>query len=361
MEIKEFIATLKKSNFSLAVENEKLILKGDSKKLTKSDIQAIKNNEFVINYIKDNKNELLKYLSIFPEEFLAKEKSKNISAIYRLSGLQQGMLFYSLYDGESGAYVEQFSCDLVGVDLKALTGSWDYILKAHSILRSAFFHDEFNVPVQCVYREVDLPIEILDYRGLSEVEQNVALRAYEDADRIKGFDLKNPPLMRIGLIRLSEIRYRMFWTSHHLLYDGWSLPILIEEFLKTYESLYSGKQVTLGEEDRYEDFIRYLERNDRKQEENYWRSYMAGVEQNTLLPFISATDERTKGVGHYKSLLYLIERDIVTKIEDYARKCKLTVNTVMQGVWSLLLHHYTESDNVIYGTTVSGRPDDFQV
>ena len=86
------------------------------------------------------------------------------------------------------------------------------------------------------------------------------IKEYEEADRLKGFDFKSVPLMRIGLIRLSEDRYRMIWTSHHILFDGWSMQILMEEFLSTYELLVSGKEVPAAEVDRYEDYIRYIER-----------------------------------------------------------------------------------------------------
>ncbi len=357
MEIKEFVETLGKSNFSLAVENEKLVLKGASNKLSKDEIQAIKENKFVINYIRKNKNELVKYLSIFPEK-LSKEKSKSISAIYKLSGLQQGMLFYSLYNSESGAYIEQFSCDLVGADVNVLNKSWDYILKQHTILRSAFYYDEFEVPVQGVHREVSMPVEILDYRTMNDVEKASAISIYEESDRKKGFDMKRPPLMRVGLIRLTEDKYRMYWTSHHLLYDGWSFPILVEEFLQTYELLIAGKEVVMGEEDKYEEFIHYLDRIDKAREEKYWRTYMAEVEYGTLLPFIKTSPERTKGIGTYKSALLRLDETVQSKIDEYAKRHQITVNTIMQGVWSYLLSQYTSADHVIYGTTVSGRPDD---
>src|SRR5688572_16876158 len=113
MAIKEFIENLEKSNFSLAVENGKLILKGDKKKLTKDEIQAIQTNESVINFIKENKNELIQYVSISSAVNSGK-KSKDISSLYGLTGLQQGMLFHSLYDETSGAYIDQFSGELTG-------------------------------------------------------------------------------------------------------------------------------------------------------------------------------------------------------------------------------------------------------
>lgn len=357
MEIKEFIASLEKSNFSLAVENGKLILKGDRKVLSQDEINAIKINKDVINYIKENKDGLIEYVSVFSQPS-SEKKPKDISSIYRLSGLQQGMLFHGLYDGKAGAYVEQLVCDLKRCDLMMFCKSWDYVMKQHSILRSAFFYDRFDVPVQCVYPEVKLPVEVLEYRTKSDVEQQAAMKEYMEADKAKGFDFKLAPLMRVALMRLSEDRYRMLWTWHHLLFDGWSMPVLMEDFLSVYELLSLGKEVKAGEEDRYEDYIRYIERRDGEKEQLYWRNYLKGVEQSTLLPFIKTTKARNRGVGEYMSSWLQLDEDKTAQIESYAQKHRITVNTVMQGVWSYLLHRYTDNRDVVYGVTVSGRPGD---
>jgi amino acid adenylation domain-containing protein/non-ribosomal peptide synthase protein (TIGR01720 family) len=280
-----------------------------------------------------------------------------IESMYRLSGLQQGMLFHGLYNSH-GSYIEQLCCDLVGVNLDALLASWSEVISHHSILRSAFYYDSFSIPVQCVYRKVKLPVAELDYRGMGAAAQQVALKAYETADRTNGFDFKSPPLMRLALIRLDKSRYRMLWTSHHLLFDGWSMQVLMEEFLKTYENLISGQRLEAVMEDRYEDYIRYLERRDKAAEEQYWRGYLKGISQGTLLPFITTTKERTKGKGEYGSLSLKLDCLTTTRVQGYAQSQRLTVNTLVQGVWAWLLHHYTDSDEVMFGVVVSGRPDE---
>ena len=268
------------------------------------------------------------------------------------------MLFHSLYDDEgSGGYIEQFVCDLSGVNPGALKAGWSSVMSRHSILRSAFYYDRFSVPVQCVYRDVQLPVEELDYRSMdAAAQQAAAIKAYESADRAKGFDFKSAPLMRLGLLRLEEDSYRMVWTSHHILFDGWSLPVMMEEFLTTYDHLLSGQTIAESEEDRYEDYIRYLEQQDHDAAEHYWRHYLAGVSQGTLLPFIRTTTERTKGKGKYESLSLRLDEAATAGIQRYAQLHRLTVNTLMQGVWALLLHKYTGNREVLYGVVVSGRP-----
>ena len=358
MVIKEFIENLEKSNFSLAVENGKLILKGDKKKLTKEEIDAVQRNDSIINYIRENKAELIQYVSV-SSSINPEKKSKGISSIYGLTGLQQGMLFHSLYYGASGVYIDQLSCEFTGLNPVLFIKSWEHLIRSHSILRTAFYHDAFNIPVQCVYDDVKMPIEILDYRNMNAEEQASAIKQYEEGTRVRGFNFKKPPLMNVALIQLSNDRYTMLWSFHHILFDGWSLPILMEEFLSTYELLLEGKDIRPQSEDRYEDFIRYTERTNKEKEEIYWRNYMKGVEQGTLLPFIGSTTERNKGVGSYDFISLHIASDLTERIQNYTQKNRITVNTLMQGVWSCLLHKYTGSTDIAYGVIVSGRPDDF--
>jgi hypothetical protein len=199
-------------------------------------------------------------LDRFLDETRGGKKRRNaIDGLYRLSSLQQGMLFHGLYDLGGGTYLDQFSCDMVGVDLAIFKKSWAAVLNKHSILRSAFYPDTFNLPVQCVFREVELPIELLDYRNLNEADQDLAIKEYKAADNLKSFDFRVAPLMRIALMRITDERYIMLWTYHHILVDGWSMPLLMEDFMGTYELLSAGNEIIVGEEDRYEDYIRYIE------------------------------------------------------------------------------------------------------
>ncbi|MEZ4823694.1 MAG: amino acid adenylation domain-containing protein [Ignavibacteria bacterium] len=287
-----------------------------------------------------------------------KSRKDLIEGLYRLSGLQQGMLFHGLYNEGKGAYLEQMSCDFINLDIDILKKTWDHIIKRHSILRTSFIYSEISIPVQSVNREVKLPLEILDYSDLPKGKQEAALKDHEEADRNKGFDFNVAPLMRIALIKLSEDRYRMLWTWHHILFDGWSLPVLMEEFLSTYETYLAGKEPVKKDVDKFEDYIRYIERGSKERQEKYWRNYMKGIEQSTLLPFIGATADRTKGKGEYETEVLQLDEKTTSLIEEFAQRNRLTINTVMQGVWSLLLHHYTGNENIAYGVIVSGRPDD---
>jgi amino acid adenylation domain-containing protein len=189
-------------------------------------------------------------------------------------------------------------------------------------------------------------------------EQIAAIKIFDEEDKHKGFDFKAAPLMRLALFRLSDERYRMLWTSHHILFDGWSFPILMEEFLVTYELLSSGTEPAITQEDRYEDYIRYIEQTDKEEEELYWRNYLKDIKENTLLPFIGSTIERNKGQGNYQALGIHLNATVAEKIRTYANQHRITLNTIMQGVWAYLLRRYTGNQDIVYGIIVSGRPDD---
>jgi hypothetical protein len=193
---------------------------------------------------------------------------------------------------------------------------------------------------------------------MSAESQAAAIREFEVADKARGFDFKTGPMMRITLFRLKGDRYRMLWTSHHILFDGWSRAVMMGEFLHIYEGLVPGKSLPSVEDDRYEDYIRFIEQVDQEKEQSYWANYLRPIEHGTLLPFVDAGAERNRGKGLYASIELDINEEITGKVERFAQHHHITVSTLMQGVWSYLLHRYTGSANVVFGVIVSGRPEE---
>ncbi len=293
------------------------------------------------------------------DAFLNERKEKKgvlPEAVYKLSPIQEGMLFHSLYDKDSSAYLEQLVVDFIsGIDIDTVKSSWSYVLNNHSILRSAFFHKELSIPVQCVYKEIDVPLTELDYTVYSISEQDEKIASFLENDRQSGFSFDEVPLIRITLIKRSESSYKMIFTNHHILVDGWSMSIIFGEFLEAYKSFTNGVS-PIREEDKYEDYIKYIASKDTYEEEDFWKGYMKGLESPCLLPFSDSNVSRNKTSGDYRESVLSIDVDFVKKLTEYTQQHHLTINTLFQGVWSLLLSKYTGNKNVIYGVTVSGRP-----
>ncbi|SDH72564.1 non-ribosomal peptide synthase domain TIGR01720/amino acid adenylation domain-containing protein, partial [Pedobacter terrae] len=293
------------------------------------------------------------------DEFLISQpiEGKNIQAIYPLSPIQEGMIFHSLYNSNASSYCEQLVCDLEGyINLSVLELSWSSILEKHTILRSSFHYKDFKFPVQCVHKELKIPFEFIDVREVPINKQPSYVEDLAFQNKKAGFNVDKPPLIRITVLRVSEDKYKMIWTSHHLLTDGWSMPILIDELLETYQTLLEGKKAKDEKIDSYKDYIDYLSLKDREAERLFWLNYLGESITGTLLPFVNPTKSRNKGDGRYKNQEIKINGTLLDSINLFRKNEHITLSTMVQGVWSFLLARYTDKEIVNYGLTVSGRP-----
>ena len=359
--MKQFIQKLSNKNLFLKEKNGELILNGKKGKLTKGEILAIKNDHTIIDFIKKNKTELIDYLKAEEKLVAQNNKSKNITAIYGLSPMQEGMLFHELYDSDSIAYTNQMVMGFPdGLNLEAFKKSCNYVLKNHSILRTAFFHEDLSVPIQSVFKKVEMPITMVDFSDLSKNEQEKALKKAIAEDQHTSFDFTIPPLMRATLFKISDDEYQMVWTHHHIIIDGWSMPIIMSELLEAYDIYCVGKEPIEREEDQYKDYIDYIASKDEKEETSYWENYMETLQEGSLLPFVEKNIARNKGVGEFQSEKLFFDEDFTNEIRAFCQQHHLTANTLVQGVWSYLLARYTGKKEIVFGVTVSGRPSDYE-
>ncbi|SEW42715.1 non-ribosomal peptide synthase domain TIGR01720/amino acid adenylation domain-containing protein [Chitinophaga sp. YR573] len=289
------------------------------------------------------------------------ESSKGkIVDLYRLSPLQKGLLFHHQYDDNDKAYLEQMCIDFTeGLDIDIFIRSWNHIIKEHTILRSSFIADAFDIPVQCVYEHATIPYTVIDLLHLDETARQQEVENILKEDLGKGMDFSRAPLMRITLIKLSAQYYRMIWTHHHIILDGWSNPVLISGFMRAYTAFTAGQLPLLLEEDRYGDYIRYIGKSDRLLAETFWKDYLSGLNDKTLLPFTAAdATVRNRGGSKISYKKLTIDSGITGRIRQYCQEHQLTVNTFIQGTWSLLLSRYTGNPDTAFGVIVSGRPAD---
>lgn len=356
--MKDFINKLDELNLFIIEENGSLVLKKYKNRTDNKQASFEASKHEIIAFIKANKEALLAHLK---EEKIKEKQSSSRDRIYKLSPLQEGLLFHGLYNPEATAYTVQFSLDfLQEINVEALKAAWEYVLNNHSILRTAFFHEEFKIPVQRVFENVSLPFIRLDYSSYKEKEQEEALEAFMKSDHQNGFQFNEAPLLRVTMIKRSKTSYRMVLTFHHILLDGWSVSVLFTELLQAYHALEKGQKLPVKEEDVYEDYIKYIAGKDKNTEENFWKNYIQGIETPTLLPFTETVNSVNKTKGESGESTLLIDHFLAEKIRSYARKNHVTVNSILQGVWAFLLTKYTGNKDVVYGVTVSGRPTDLK-
>src|SRR2546430_717360 len=271
-------------------------------------------------------------------------KAKNVEDIYPLSPMQQGMLFHTLYAPQSGFYCEQ-----LGVTFKAPfeTGmfkkSWECVIERHTILRTAFLWKGLEEPLQVVRQQARVVWEEHDLREYSATEQEQWLNAFRQTDRARGFELSRAPLMRLTLVRLSPDAYHFHWTYHHLLLDGWSTALLLDEVFTIYKAMQHGYAPALLPPRPYRDYIAWLQKQDLAETEAFWRQRMAGFTSQTPLPGDQSPGaEQPVGEGeHYAELEICLSQEATTALSHVASQHQLTLNTLVQGAWAVLLSRYS--------------------
>ncbi len=273
-----------------------------------------------------------------------------MAAAYPLSPTQQGLLFHALLAPDQPLYFEQRWCRIDGdLDGARFRAAWQQVLDAHEALRSRFVWPEGGTPEQQPAQGVALPWVEIDWRDRSPDDQDQAFARWLTADRAQGFDPAAAPLMRAALIRLGPQRYRFVWSYHHLLMDGWSNALVIAEVL----ARYADPARALPAPRPYRDHVAWLQRQDRAAAQAHWRRALAAVAAPTPLPWLrpAASDD---GQSLEQSLT--LDPARTAALQEAARGARLTLNTLLQGAWALLLARASGQAEVLFGATVAGRP-----
>ncbi|MES1244270.1 MAG: amino acid adenylation domain-containing protein [Acidobacteriota bacterium] len=233
------------------------------------------------------------------------------------------------------------------MDAEALEQACRWTLESHGVLRTSFHWQELDRPLQVVHGHPEVVLERQDWRGLPAERR---LEELQSADRQRGFDLSRAPLMRWTLARTGETEHWLLWSQHHLLLDGWSLSAVTGSLLEAYRALRSGREPRAERRRPYRDYIAWLESRDLSETESFWRRTLAGWTEPTPLP-----ESPTRQTGRGRRDLRL-SADASARLQAQARAHQLTLNTLVQAAWGLLLGRMAGVDDAVFGATVSGRP-----
>ncbi len=284
-------------------------------------------------------------------------KDRNIETICALSPLQEGLLFHALLDPESAVYFEQVSCRLGGLrSPRHFERAWQMAVDRHAALRTGFYWKNRKRPLQIVKKQCDLPWLEEDWRSFNADAQQARLESLLEADRKRGFDLAKAPLMRCTLLRLTDQDYRFVWSHHHLILDGWSASLVVKEVFESYEALCAGGDGRLRAPRPFREYIGWLGKRDSAADETFWRANLAGFSQQTRL----GSPARMRAIGQaevdYEEREVRVSEAVTTALQDLARQHRLTMNCLVQAAWALLLSRAGGERDVLFGSTVSGRP-----
>ena len=288
-------------------------------------------------------------------------KTKNIESIYPLSSMQQGVLLHSLYAPESGVYFGQIVLSLKGnISTTAFESAWQKIVDRHSILRTLFVWQNRPTPLQIVLKQVKFPWNNLDWRGLSSTEQQQQLSELVLKQREQGFQFNQAPLMGCTLIKLNEDTYQFILNFHQILMDGWSLPIIFKEVLSFYEADVRGETCYLQTPRPYRDYIAWLNSQDKEVAIEFWRQTLQGFSAPTpLIVDKFQYQNQQQDSYHHKELELRLSAQMSRKLQDIVQQHHVTLSTMVQAAWALLLSRYSGEKDVVFGVTVSGRPGSF--
>ncbi|MGF6331701.1 amino acid adenylation domain-containing protein/non-ribosomal peptide synthase protein (TIGR01720 family) [Pseudomonas sp. BS3782 TE3695] len=276
--------------------------------------------------------------------------AQEISDLYPLSPMQQGILFHSLNEPDGPAYTNQLRVDVRQLDTERFRQAWQQTLEAHEILRTVFvWPEDADAPVQIVRQTVSMPMTVQDWRGRDDL--HAALDQLAREDLAAGFELDQAPLLRVLLVRTGEAQHHLIYTSHHILMDGWSTSQLFGEVLQRYAGM-----TPAAAPGRYRDYIEWLGQRDTQASREFWTSALADLQEPTRLS--SAMPVSQTPASGYADYQHVFSEQQTGDLNRFAREQKVTLNSLMQAAWLVLLQRYTGQDTVAFGATVAGRPTD---
>ncbi|MCP5045597.1 MAG: amino acid adenylation domain-containing protein, partial [bacterium] len=287
---------------------------------------------------------------------------KQVEDIISLTPLQEGMLFHYLKDPESPQYFEQLCLTATGrLDMQRFNEAWQIVVTGNQMLRTLFRWEDRQNPVQVVLRQGRLQPVFHDLSKGTETEKQRRLEEIKIRDREEAFDLRDVPF-RVALCKLDETGFAVLISHHHILYDGWSNGIVLREFLHNYTELSAGKKPAPPGKTNFKEYVRWLKSRDSdgngEKQDAYWREYLEDFESASGLTVKrkSAAEVKAKVNGKGTQTHYLrLDAGEKDRLEEFVRQRKVTLAVLFNASWGLLLQRYNNIDDVLFGTTISGR------
>lgn len=289
-------------------------------------------------------------------------KRLEIEKVANLTPLQEGMLFHTVMEPESQAYYEQVRMIIRGeLNLEALQKSFETLVQRHETLRSNIYHKSASRSRLIVFKERNPTLRYENLTNIPEAEQAEAIRSYADADRNHRYDLSKDLLIRLAVLQTQTNAYTLLLSFHHIIMDGWCLGIVMDELFAAYEALKAGKPVQLPNPQPYTGYARWLDKQDKEAAKEYWRSILNDYDQPAVLPTLPVAHPLQPDTG------YLLHEHKITLTDETTRQLRTvaerngtTLSSLFLAAWGVVLGGYNQSEDVVFGTVVSGRPPELE-
>ena len=296
--------------------------------------------ERIIHYLKNNIDENIEIQSIYP-----------------LSPMQSGMFFHWLKDKKSPAYFEQIEFYFKGdINPPLFEEALNTIIAHYDVMRTVFAYERLEEPLQIVLKRRKINLQFEDISHLDAADRETFLAKTREKDQQRGFDLTIDHLTRFSLFKTDHQSHIFIWTFHHILMDGWCLGIIQHELTRIYHLLEKGESITLESSLPYAEYIHWLENQDKEEGLLYCEEYLEGYDIPARLPRV----EKIKKDECYRKAEYhfIIDKKLETAMTHITGECNATINTFFHAIWGILLQRYNSRIDVVFGTIVSGRPEE---
>ena len=277
-----------------------------------------------------------------------------IEDIYPLAPMQSGMLFHNLQDNQS--YIIQTGYIIEGpLSVATFEESINRLVARHEVLRTAFIYEVGDAPLQVVLKERKLEVHFEDIENVAD--QEACIGQFKRDCKAKGFNLTKDVLMRMSILKLATNKHMLIWTFHHILMDGWCVSVIIDEFSTIYYSLMSKKPFTLSPTVPYKQYITWIKQRDEQQSLSFWKSYLDQYENPVRIPGLGRPGKKQQ-VFDQKIASHSFDSQRVRQLKAYAQERKVTFNMVIQAIWGIALAKYSDTNDALFGSVVSGRPSE---
>ena len=286
----------------------------------------------------------------------------NLKDVYELSPLQQGMYYDWLSSGSSLDYFEQmvYRIKIGSFNLDTIKTAYNQLINRHDILRTEFNADYGKVLLQIVYKTITSNFEYIDLSNLTNEDAERELENIKKQEKVDGFDLHKAGQMSLKIVSMNKNTYEFVWSFHHILMDGWCVGILMKEFLLYYNAVENNTEINLPAPDKYSSYINWLSKLDLSKSLEYWNDYLKGFSQQSEIPFRTEHNYASNDRFESNDVNLILEGEVYKNVIKKSAELNVTHNTFFQGVWGYLLSKYNNTNDVVFGNIVSGRPADIE-
>ncbi|MGB7605467.1 MAG: condensation domain-containing protein, partial [Lutisporaceae bacterium] len=285
----------------------------------------------------------------------AKLDKLNIQDILGLTPMQEGMLFHYLCNSESKQYLEQLCLTLCGeIDENIIKKAWNHVVHNNEMLRTIFKWDKLDKPLQIVLKQYEIPYVQYELSNMNSADKIMQIMDIKDSELNRKINISENPL-RMTIVKLDSSKFELIITYHHILYDGWSNGILLKEFVQACNSLCANKPPSIITKNKFKEFIKHCQKQDKAKQEAFWGKYFNDYEIKST---IAAKASYSKDCVVNSKINYKFNKKISEGIYEFCKKEKTTVAAILYTAWGILLQKYNNTNDIVFGTTVSGRNAD---